>query len=388
MNPKERIIAALKRQVPDEVPVSLSIGPTNAQRWTGKSDWRAVFQAHQMVGSIPEYGFPWYATTESNPIFVPHWKRGWDEQVHTETIRDDHEYVLKTRQITTPMGNLTSRERIDYPEYVMGQTLEPLIKKREDYEIYLAYIEEWLRVIDTSELSQELQAMQAEIGDQGIWVTWRTHSFYSFFWVLRRVADYLLDFYDAPQLMQQVLEVTRKVNSEFLAYFNNSPSDIFIVNLSGASSSIISPAFFRQWVLPELFWLAENIQPGKFLGFHLTGKVRDILPVMLEVKPDFVLRFESPRFGGDISLAEAKKKYGDQICLMGGYDPHFFSEYSLDEMCAEARRCIDEAAQGGGYILATTDAIPEQARLEDIRRVVQVAREYGSYAASKPGGSG
>lgn len=219
MNPKERIITVLKRQVPDELPISLAIGPTNAERWLGRSDWRAVFQAHQMVGSIPEYGFPWYDTTRSTPIFVPHWKQGWYEKVYTEVLRDNHEYILKTRLITTPMGNLTSRERIDHPEYIMGQTLEPLIKMREDYEIYMAYISEWLSVIEPMDIPEEIMAMHAEIGDQGIWVTWRTHTFYSFFWVLRRVADYILDFYDQPDLMQQVLEISQRVNAEFLAYF-------------------------------------------------------------------------------------------------------------------------------------------------------------------------
>jgi hypothetical protein len=266
MNPKERIIVALKHQIPDELPVSLSIGPTNAKRWLGRSDWRAVFQAHQMVGSIPEYGFPWYATTESNPIFIPHWKQGWDEKVYTEVIRDDHEYTIKTRTITTPKGKLTSRERFDYSDYVMGQTLEPLIKKTGDYEIYLSYLEEWLQVIKTTDIPAEQKAMQAEIGDQGIWVTWRTHSFYSFFWVLRKVADYLLDFYDSPELMKQALDITRKVNAEFLAYFNNSPSDIFIVNLSGASTSIISPSFFRQWVL-QAFMAVRKYTTRKFLDF-------------------------------------------------------------------------------------------------------------------------
>ena len=379
MNAKERIITALKRRTPDEVPISLSIGPTNAERWLGSSDWRAVIQAHQMVGSIPEYGFPWYETTESTPIFVPHWKQGWDENVISEVLRDNNEYILKTRLITTPIGNLSSRERIDHPEYVMGQTLEPLIKKRGDYEIYLAYLEEWLNVIEPMDIPDEIKAMQTEIGDQGIWVTWRTHTFYSFFWVLRRVADYILDFYDDPALMKQVLDTTRKVNAEFLAYFNNSPSDIFIVNLSGASTSIISPDFFREWVFPELLWLSENIHPEKFLGFHLTGKMRDILPIMIEANPDFILRFESPRFGGDISLREAKQLYGDRICLMGGYDPHIFVGASLQDMFAEARKCIDEAAKGGGYILANTDAIPEGADWQDIKKVVEFAKEYGRY---------
>jgi len=380
MKPKERIITALNLQKPDEVPISLSIGPTNAKRWFGKSDWRSVFKAHQEIGSIPEYGFPWYATTESNPIFEPDWDSGWNEEVHVEKFTDEgEEYTIKTRTITTPKGKLTSQERIDYEEYVMGQTHEPLIKVQEDYELYMAYIEEWLRVVERQELPEQIAAMHEEIGDQGIWVTWRTHTFYSFFWVLKRVSDYLMDFYDNPDLMERVLDTAGKVNDKFLAYFNDSPSEIFIINLSGASTSVISPDFFQEWVFPELARMSRNINPDKYLGFHLTGKMRDILPIMMKAEPDLILRFESPRFGGDISLREAKELYGDKVCIMGGYDPHIFVDHSLDEMISEAKRCIDEAAEGGGYILANTDAIPEEARLEDIKEVVQFAKEYGRY---------
>jgi len=75
---------------------------------------------------------------------------------------------------------LNSKERIDYEEYVMGQTLEPLIKTRGDYEIYLAYVEEWLKSIEPIKESKELEEMEREIGDDGVQVTWRTHTFYSF----------------------------------------------------------------------------------------------------------------------------------------------------------------------------------------------------------------
>ena len=57
MKPRERFLTALRREQPDEVPVSLSIGPTNAKRWIGRPDWRAVYQAHRLVGSIPTYGY-------------------------------------------------------------------------------------------------------------------------------------------------------------------------------------------------------------------------------------------------------------------------------------------------------------------------------------------
>ena len=365
-------MTALGGGQPDEVPISLSIGPTNAQRWVGRSDWQGVYQAHRMVGSIPTYGH------KGSPIPKPYWREGFDETIQVEIVRGKTGFTIQHRRISTPLGTLTSQERIDYLEYGAGQTLEPLIKTRDDYEIYLAYVEEWSKCVELEE-SHEVMTARDEIGDEGVWVWWITHTFYQPFWVLRRVQDYLLDFCDVPELMREVIQATQKINRRYLQAFNDSPCQVLICNLSGASSSIVSPGFFREWVMPELKWLVSNAHAGKFIGFHLTGKIRAIFPMLMEAQPHFVLRFESPRFGGDCALREAKAAYGDQLCLMGGHDPHIFVWGSLEEMRQEAIRCIDEAAAGGGYILDNTDAVPEGARMEDVRATVQAGKAYGKY---------
>jgi uroporphyrinogen decarboxylase len=152
-----------------------------------------------------------------------------------------------------------------------------------------------------------------------------------------------------------------------------------ITNISGASTSIISPAFFEEWVLPELVWLVERVGERKYIGFHSTGKMREILPIMIGARPHFVLRFESPRFGGDISLEEAKQRFGDRTCLMGGYDPHIYTLGVQEEIRVETIRCLHEAAEGGRYILAHSDAIPQGARMEDVRLSAEIAEEFGKY---------
>jgi uroporphyrinogen-III decarboxylase len=277
-----------------------------------------------------------------------------------------------------PRRTLTSRELIDQPEYLSGQTVEPLIKAWADYEVYLSYIAEWLDHVRVAE-SEQVKVMVEEIGDEGVSTWWMTHTYYQYFWVLRSVQEYLLDFHDVPDLMKQVLETTQKMNQRYLEAFNRSRCQAMVCNLAGASTCIVSPQFFREWVLPELKMLTANAAEDKFVGFHLTGKLRDILPIIIEAEPDFVLRFGSPRFGGDCWLREAKAGYGDRIYLMGGYDPHVFTLGTLDDVRDEAIHCIDEAAAGGGYILANTDCIPEGARLSDVKAMVDIVRSYGRY---------
>ena len=57
MTPQERYLTALLGEKPNQVPVSLSIGPSNTRRWLGREDWRAVLEAHEIVGSIPAQDF-------------------------------------------------------------------------------------------------------------------------------------------------------------------------------------------------------------------------------------------------------------------------------------------------------------------------------------------
>ena len=372
MTPQERFLTALRGEEPDEVPVSLAIGGTNAAKWVGGTDWRAVYQAHRAVGSIFTYEHVY------DPVFTEIWKNGRREDIETSTVTKINGSYMITRQISMPQGTLTSRELVDQPEYLSGQTVEPLLKTREDYEVYLAYVAEWLDQVEVVE-SEQIKEMVDEIGDEGVCTWWMTHTYYKYFWVLRSVQEYLLDFIDVPDLMRRVLMTTQKVNERYLEAFNNSRCQALVCNLSGASSGIVSPRFFREWVLPELKMLTSKASEGKFLGFHLTGKLHDIMPMMLEAEPDFILRFESPRFGGDCSLREAKEKWGDQVCLMGGYDPHIFTLGTREDMQKETRRCIDEGAAGGGYILANTDAIPEGAEIEDVRAMVDFAKAYGRY---------
>lgn len=372
MTPQERFLTALWGEEPDEVPVSLAIGGTNAAKWIGGTDWRAVYQAHRAVGSIFTYEHVY------NPVFTEFWRNGRREEIETSTVTPSNGSYMITRQITMPQGTLTSRELVDQPEYLGGQTVEPLLKTRDDYAIYLAYVAEWLDQVEVVE-SEQIKVMVDEIGEEGVCTWWMTHTYYKYFWALRSVQDYLLDFVDVPDLMRHVLTTTQKVNERYMEAFNRSRCQALVCNLSGASPSIVSPKFFREWVLPELRMLTSMADDDKFVGFHLTGKLRDIMPILLEAKPDFILRFESPRFGGDCSLREAKERWGDRVCLMGGYDPHIFTLGSREDMLDEARRCIDEAAAGGGYILANTDAIPEGADIEDVKAMVELAKRYGRY---------
>ena len=60
--------------------------------------------------------------------------------------------------------------------------------------------------------------------------------------------------------------------------------------------------------------------------------------------------------GADVILGEAKKRIGDKVCMIGGFDQfHFFNGCSEEDVRKEVRRCFKEAGYNGGFILSPSD---------------------------------
>ena len=66
--------------------------------------------------------------------------------------------------------------------------------------------------------------------------------------------------------------------------------------------------------------------------------------------------FTPPSMGGDARVAEAKRRIGARVCMIGGFDQfHDFVGCPPDQTRQAVRRLFDEAGAGGGFILAPSD---------------------------------
>ena len=78
--------------------------------------------------------------------------------------------------------------------------------------------------------------------------------------------------------------------------------------------------------------------------------------MIADMKPDAMETFTPPAMGGDVTLAEAKEKIGDRVCMIGGFDQfHFFKGCSELDTRQAVRRCFAGAGENGGYILSPSD---------------------------------
>ncbi len=366
MNKKERFIAAVRGETPDMVSVAPLIGDRFAYKLLHKTGWRAVFEAHQIVGST-------YFRGPTGVGFDIKWPSGWGDSsrlLEKTGTKEITEQVWKT-----PLGNVTSKTICGMipNDPTVCKTIENPIKTEKDYGIFKAYWEEWLKRSkpNLTEITEAYKTM----GGEGVPNVWIGSAFSHIVWA-RGVPEIFVDLYRRPEAVSDLLETLTRVTYKAVDAFMECPSEVMGLDVWGAFD--LNPAHFRKWVLPELKRVVKRVREDedKYVGFYMVGRIRNLLPIALEANPHFIEPFE---LQSDISLGEAKKLYGKELCVMGNFDPVVLSFGSLEEAKKETLRCLEEGMEGGGYVLVTGDEVPGDAKLENLKMMVQTVEKHGRY---------
>jgi len=124
-----------------------------------------------------------------------------------------------------------------------------------------------------------------------------------------------------------------------------------------ASSTVISPKLFDRFVAPydgPLTQLAHAA--GQRVVYHTCGGMMPFLERIADLGVDAMETFTPRGMGGDADLKAAKRRIGERVCMIGGFDQlHFFNGCSAEATRQEVRRCFAEAGAGGGFILSPSD---------------------------------
>jgi hypothetical protein len=156
----------------------------------------------------------------------------------------------------------------------------------------------------------------------------------------------------------------------------------FAVGTAGSATLVFQTVeIFRQLALPAVkraIELATSV--GIPTHVHSCGPEKALVKIMAEETNLTVIDpLEAPPMG-DCDLAEMKRLYGEKIILKGNLrTTGVMLRGSPDDVRAAARRCIDAAAEGGGFILSTGDQLGRDTPDENLRAMVETARTYGRY---------
>lgn len=363
---RERLSIALDGGQPDQVPVTWELVGRCAYAFTGDAGWRGQCDSHRLIGSA---------------IFNlqgvgPHttWQRPARYQAYSRDLGEHHGWRVSEHVIETPEGRLS---QITHSGGIPGDPLvakrvESFVKSPQDWEI----VADWLDAAydGTFDVSVSREARDY-VRDDGLVNFWLCDSLYALA-NMRDSAQFVLDLMDRPDQMLELHAKMHRFTLLGMECFNASAADVLVFDICWASTSLISPALFERFVLPEAKWACESVAPGKRLVFFTSGKIRAVLPELVECRPAGIQHLD---VFGDCHLAEVKRTFGDRVCLMGNYNPVILAHGSISEAENEARRCLQAGMAGGGYVITTSDEVPGDAKLENMRAVVKLVEREGKY---------
>jgi uroporphyrinogen-III decarboxylase len=372
MTKKERFLAAVRLEEPDVVPVAPLMHCRIAHRLLGRSDFAAVFETHQMIGSIQHRGPLSVGVGGSLP-------EGWGgeqrELERTPEGRRTVEWLIYTPQ-RTMTGRIVSGMIPHDP--LVSKTVEYPIKGVEDWHAYRALLEHNVAGLGEPWVKPVEDAI-ALMGDEGV-PSVGLGPAYTGLATVRGMEQFMVDLFDHPDLMDELFALQRQIQAANVKAFLASASPVAWLDICWATGSNLGAKTFERWALPDVVEAMELVRqvPGKYLGLYTLGRIRDLMPMFADAGVHFVETFEPNE--GDITLAEAKRLYGDKLCLMGNFDCTILAFGSVEDARAEARRCLDEAMEGGGYVMVTGDEVPADAKLDNLKAMVETVEKHGRYA--------
>ncbi len=367
MTSKQRLLTAITGGVPDRLPATTHhVMPYFLDKYlSGMSnqDFFAHFDLDPILWTVPhrhdpnagEYPDPNQGEIgflESRRVASDEWRITAQDLLHPR-------YTQTRYTIHTPGGKLTTTLRANAQT---AWVAEHLIKRREDIGDGIALIGQFATApkCDVNAVNAQAEAY----GERGI-VRGHIPCFDLFgqpgCWqdaaCLVGIEPLIMATYDDPLWVHELLSILQRRKLVYCRSLVGARYDILELGGGDASSTVISPRIFDEFIAPyDSAIIAAAHEAGQRISYHTCGGMMPLLERIAEMGPDAMETFTPPGMGGDVDLAEAKRRIGDRVCMIGGFDQfHYFSGCTPEETRAAVRRCFDQAGAGGGYILSPSD---------------------------------
>ncbi|MGA2629805.1 MAG: uroporphyrinogen decarboxylase family protein [Terriglobia bacterium] len=363
MTHKERLLTALRRGKPDRLPVTTHhlmqyfldryLGSATSQVFFEQFDLDAITWpvCHKPNVSLGDFSDP----HQGEPGFLEA-RRVWSDRWQTCAEDVSTEGCQATRyRFVTPRGTLAMvTQSNDQTTWVV----EPPVKEKRDIDLIGDYATQPLCDVDA------VNRVAEEYGERGLV---RSHvACFDVFgqpgtWqdacCLYGTEKLILATFDDPGWVHEFLRILFGRKRTYIQSMAGARLDLVELGGGSASSTVISPKVFDEFVAPydsELIALAHAA--GQRIVYHTCGGMMPILERIAAMRPDAMETFTPPGMGGDADLAEAKKRIGEKVCMIGGFDQfHYLSGCTPEETRQAVRRCFEGAGEGGGYILCPSD---------------------------------
>lgn len=196
--------------------------------------------------------------------------------------------------------------------------------------------------------------------------------------MMRSQQELYMDLYDDPDAVKEAVANVSETLKVYCRAIAETGVNAIMFDTLFASGTIMSPSM---WIEFEGEFMREISDVCRECGvqvmIHNCGQNIYFDEQIEYIKPTAISFLYPPQ--GCKSFAECKEKYGDKVFLIGAVTPASAVIGTDEAWEKECKDNIDAMKKGGGFMLATGCEYPANASFDRARRMVDIAKTYGSY---------
>jgi uroporphyrinogen-III decarboxylase len=192
---------------------------------------------------------------------------------------------------------------------------------------------------------------------------------------LRGTNGIIMDMYRQPDKLLKALEVITPIMIGMgLGSAQQTGNPVIFMPLHKGADGFMSDEQFKTFYWPTLKAVIEGLIEGGCIPFIAAeGGYNSRLEVIGDIpKGKTIWMFDQT------DMVKAKEIIGDTLCLWGNIPSTMLKIGSPEEVKDYAKKLIDTAGKGGGFIMAN-GAFFDHAKPENIKAMIEFTKEYGRY---------
>lgn len=354
MTRRERVLHAMRRKVPDRVPMEFELCPLQLARFrkeTGSDNPAEYFgfevKTVEVKPTVKRTDFSsWLGDTSK--IRVDEWGIGWFSTEGSYHFEDMIHPLAEAQTVD---------DIVKYPF--------PDLEKDYRYDGVKEEVEEYHR---------QGYAVAGAVTPVGGTIFWPPYK-------LRSMENLLMDFRTNLPVAEALLERTAEITRAMAMKFAACGVDIIHTadDLGTQRGLLISRQLFQKLILHKMAGVVESakrVNPDVLVYFHSDGNIVEVIPDLIDIGIDIL----NPLQPECMDVDWVKKEYGRDLSFWGTIGTQTTLPFGTPlEVKRVVRERIENVGKGGGLLLAPTHVVEPEVPWENIMAFVEGVKEYGVY---------
>jgi len=335
MNSRERVLAALRRDPVDRVPVMEMGIDWAVMRGLGFNRYLDMIETLDLDG-----------VSVNQVLYLLGWRRWVLPYLKTYTDEWGVKSRLTGELLPIPVGH-------PIPSSEVLKTYKPPRP-------------------DKSPLLQAIRYVRRRLPDRAIIMLSRND--FAASWFLCGMDVLMMAYIDDPDFADRLAEMVSDYYTELLRLCVSAGVDVVFLTDDYAykTGTLMSPQHFKRFVLP---WLTRGVHAVRDAGGicvkHSDGDLSGIINLLVDTGIDGLGPLE-PDSGND--LVELQKTWGDRVALVGNIDVDLLCRGSRDDVVAATESLVRNLAPRGGHVLSSGNTITSAVKPENFRAMIEAGR--------------